>query len=569
MGIRKLLSSLSAGMIVLALLFTGVVTVLLFNDYADTNQELAREILSGYGQQMVSTEAELMSAQLSRLLQSRDAKNYPALRKDPEVRALATADIMIEGRKAGYFDVLDRKGVSVLHPNREVEGRNFSEWADQYPKMWSLVSRSFSESRVQGTYDFLDSENRTREKFMVLRAIAGTELILVAAVNIDTYFLPVQERIVEAGRGMQHAFLWRLGILALAVLVAGVVFSVWIAGRIARPVNRLAEGMEMMSRGDFTRELEPEGALELRRLGEMFNGLRQRLSVLLDEVRHASSEITSVASRITATSMHQEQSVSDFGASTNQIVAAAREITVTSRELAGTTGRVSESAQNVAEMAGEGKSDLEDMRDAMNRMVEATGSISDKLSVISEHATSIGSIITTIARVADQTNLLSLNASIEAEKAGNTGAGFAVVAREIRRLADQTALSTLDVEKMVHQMQTSVRSGVMEMERFSRYIGDGVDRITGLGERFAGVIEGVQQLTPRFEEIAAGMNAQSEGARQITEAMVQLNESASVTADAVHEFERVTTELRESASHLKEAIGRFRIQPADNKGSQT
>src|SRR3974390_3437909 len=103
----------------------------------------------------------------------------------------------------------------------------------------------------------------------------------------------------------------------------------------------------------------------------------------------------------------------------------------------------------------------------MRQLAESTGSIGSKLSVISENANGITLMVTTITKVADQTNLLSINAAIEAEKAGEAGRGFLVVAREIRRLADQTAVATLDIEQMVRHMQSAVSSGVMEMDRFS------------------------------------------------------------------------------------------------------
>ena len=106
----------------------------------------------------------------------------------------------------------------------------------------------------------------------------------------------------------------------------------------------------------------------------------------------------------------------------------------------------------------------------MRQLAESTGSIGSKLSVISERAANINLVVTTITKVADQTNLLSINAAIEAEKAGEYGLGFLVVAREIRRLADQTAVATLDIERMVKEMQYSVSAGVMEMDKFSEQV---------------------------------------------------------------------------------------------------
>src|SRR5262249_60013641 len=117
-------------------------------------------------------------------------------------------------------------------------------------------------------------------------------------------------------------------------------------------------------------------------------------------------------------------------------------------------------SEETANLAGSGQASIGRMESTMRQIMEASSSITSKLAVLSEKTTNINSVVTTITKVADQTNLLSLNAAIEAEKAGEYGRGFAVVAREIRRLADQTAVATLDIEHMVKEMQAAVSAGV-------------------------------------------------------------------------------------------------------------
>src|SRR5579863_4568239 len=116
------------------------------------------------------------------------------------------------------------------------------------------------------------------------------------------------------------------------------------------------------------------------------------------------------------------------------------------------------------------------MENTMRQIMDASGSVSAKLAVLNEKTSNINSV-TTITKVADQTNLLSLNAAIEAEKAGEYGLGFAVVAMEIRRLADQTAVATYDIEKMVKEMHSAVAAGVMGMDKFSDEVRRGVAEV--------------------------------------------------------------------------------------------
>src|SRR5207248_11224302 len=135
------------------------------------------------------------------------------------------------------------------------------------------------------------------------------------------------------------------------------------------------------------------------------------------------------------------------------------------------------------------------------QLAESTVSIGSRLAVISERAAGINLVVTTITKVADQTNLLSINAAIEAEKAGEAGLGFLVVAREIRRLADQTAVATLDIERMVKEMQSSVAAGVMEMDKFSEQVRVGVVEVGRISDQLGQIIAAVQVLTERFDQV--------------------------------------------------------------------
>jgi methyl-accepting chemotaxis protein WspA len=204
------------------------------------------------------------------------------------------------------------------------------------------------------------------------------------------------------------------------------------------------------------------------------------------------------------------------------------------------------------------------MASSMQTLSDATGSINGKLAVISERARAITSVVTAITKVADQTNLLSINAAIEAEKAGEYGLGFLVVAREIRRLADQTAVATLDIERMVGEMQQSVSAGVMEMDKFSDQVRRGVDEVGRLRLQLTEIIAAVQSLNGRFDQVTQGMNAQALGAEQIREVMIKLNEGARQTIQALGEFHRATAQLRESVGGLKEDISWFTVTPGSS-----
>ncbi len=162
--------------------------------------------------------------------------------------------------------------------------------------------------------------------------------------------------------------------------------------------------------------------------------------------------------------------------------------------------------------------------------------------------------MTAITKVADQTNLLSLNASIEAEKAGEYGAGFAVVAREVRWLADKAAQAAQEIEQMVQEIQSSVASGVMEMDKFSFQVSNHVEQVGRISGQIASAIEQVQSLTPQFEIVSHSMEDQFEGARQISIAIAQLSQASQQTVESLQETNRVLDQLNDTTQVLQEII---------------
>ena len=167
--------------------------------------------------------------------------------------------------------------------------------------------------------------------------------------------------------------------------------------------------------------------------------------------------------------------------------------------------------------------------------------------------------MTTIAKVADQTNLLSVNAAIEAEKAGEQGRGFLVVAREIRRLADQTASATVDIESMVREMQSAVGAGVMEMDRFAEKVRRGVDEVVASSRQMAEVIAQVEANAARFRIVADGMASQSQGAATISDSMGGLATSAKRAIDSAEEFRRTASELQRASQVLRMTVAAFTL----------
>jgi methyl-accepting chemotaxis protein WspA len=344
-------------------------------------------------------------------------------------------------------------------------------------------------------------------------------------------------------------------IILLAIPIVGRVHSL----TVAQPLNRLVAALERMRQGDFTQRLASERRDEFGILGNGLNRLADDLSELVGQVQRSGIQVNTTTTEIAATAREQQSTAHEIAATTAEIGATSKEISATSKELVKTMNEVNLVAEQTADLAGSGHASLARMETTMRQIMDASGSITAKLSVLSEKTTNINSVVTTITKVADQTNLLSLNAAIEAEKAGEYGLGFAVVAMEIRRLADQTAVATYDIEKMVKEMQSAVAAGVMGMDKFSEEARRGVEEIRQVSTHLAQIIHQVQTLTPRFQTVNEGMHAQATGAQQISDTLTQLSEAAQQTAESLRQSNVAIEHLNGAARGLQTSVARFKL----------
>ena len=361
---------------------------------------------------------------------------------------------------------------------------------------------------------------------------------------------------VKSGERLALIGLAPFAIILLAILIVG---RFHYSSTVAQPLNRLVAALERMRQGDFTERVALQRRDEFGILGNGLNRLADDLSELVGQVQRSGIQVNTTATEIAATAREQQSTAHEIAATTVEIGATSRQISTTSKDLEKTMNELNQVAEQTTDLAGSGHAALTHMETTMRQITEASGSITAKLSVLSEKTNNINSVVTTITKVADQTNLLSLNAAIEAEKAGEYGLGFAVVAMEIRRLADQTAVATYDIEKMVKEMQSAVGAGVMGMDKFSEVARRGVEEVRQVSTHLAQIIHQVQTLTPRFQTVNEGMHAQATGAQQISDTLAQLSEAAQQTAESLRQSNLAIEQLNGAARGLQTSVARFKL----------
>jgi len=314
------------------------------------------------------------------------------------------------------------------------------------------------------TYHLVDA-NKVDEAKQNIKKNRLSELEKIRTRAIKILEDQLDKNLQEGGKTQQLSFLLIiLGMLFVIAIMLGL--ALWVALPIRRQLPRVVQAAEQIADGDLQQTIEPsKDGSEIGQLLTAFHSMSKKLNSLILQMQKSGVQISTSATQIAAAGKELEATVAEQLASTNEVSATSQEIAATSRELVKVMDQVAVMAQSTAIAAGASQNDLNRMETVMRQLSNATTSIATKLGVMNEKANNINSVVTTINKVADQTNLLSLNAAIEAEKAGEYGAGFAVVAREIRRLADQTAVATLEIAQMIKEMQSAVSTGVMEMGR--------------------------------------------------------------------------------------------------------
>ncbi|MCD6308883.1 MAG: methyl-accepting chemotaxis protein, partial [Candidatus Latescibacteria bacterium] len=374
----------------------------------------------------------------------------------------------------------------------------------------------------------------------------------------------LEKRIEGNERRRFLAYLLIIAAISLSWLLAFV-----ISRGITRPLGfltRIAESIALGNAGEAKLFLEKAyekgvcraagdgsaiGKDEVALLFAAMSTMIRDLDRIMSQLRGASTQVSESNARIFS-SIAQRESIAGIQASSSTGVRSKSEqICNTVKDLARTMNKVSEMSTESAKLATSGIRGLDRIQRTMKTVHDASSEINEKLLIISDKAGAITQVITTITNVADQTNLLSLNAAIEAEKAGDYGVGFSIVASEIRRLADQTAMAALDIETMILEMETAINGGVASVKNYYRLARESSDKTIRISNELAGLIEHSRDIAPHIETVNQGMQIQSQNAEQITDSMEKLNNTAIQVRDSLVEFGEITYQLNQAVDNLQ------------------
>lgn len=410
----------------------------------------------------------------------------------------------------------------------------------------------------QNAFRLINQRNLTQARAELLkpRIVAAIERRDQIVSELENELKQINQAVSES-----QGFLLRVIVIGTALaLIFTIVVGLLNSLPLKRQLPEVVNAAEAIADGNLTYSLaQTNDKTEVGQLLTAFQNMIKSLNDLISQAQRSGIQISTSTTQIAAAGKQLEATVNEQFASMNEVNATARQIAMTAGTLARSMDDVVRTAQETTNAASESQTNLDKIQSAMQKLAYTTSSISSKLKVMDEKANNINTVVTTITKVADQTNLLSLNAAIEAEKAGEYGAGFAVVAREIRRLADQSAVATLEIEQMVKEMQSSVSGGVIEVDKFRGEVKQYVDEVGNVSQQITNFITEVQGLAPRFVTVSQSMDEQYRGAEQISTAIAQLRDASQQTVQSIQETNYALTQLDDATRGLQREISQFKV----------
>ena len=348
-------------------------------------------------------------------------------------------------------------------------------------------------------------------------------------------------------------------VISLITIVSGFLIAWYITSSVVRPLIRAVDVSNSIANGDLTVKIESDSNDETGQLLNSMKNMVANLKKLIADIKETSSNMASASEQLSASSEEMSKGVISQSDRSTQIASAAHEMSQTVVEIARNASSIAVSASGTANIAKEGEH-IVDKSVSEVKDIAATVSESSKVMVsLGERSRQIGDIIRVISEIADQTNLLALNAAIEAARAGEQGKGFAVVADEVRKLAERTAKATSEIGSMIGAIQEEVQKSVTSMDEVSKMVGTGVEFSTQTGEALHKIVSSVSELQMMVQQIASATEEMSATSEQISGDIMAVANVSKETSTGSEQIAGASSEVARLASRLLEMGGQFKV----------
>ncbi len=377
-------------------------------------------------------------------------------------------------------------------------------------------------------------------------------------VMIESNNRQIKEGAIAADELRASALTWMISGIVLAFMIA-IIVGVLITRLITRPIAQAVESAQRIAKGDLTQAITTERTDEAGQLLMALSDMQGGLKGTLVEIANASDQLASAAEELSAVTDESSRGLTRQNDEIQQAATAVNQMTAAVDEVASNAVSTSEASRQATTEAEDGRQQVEQAVSGMRSMVgeinDSTQSVADLAGQVRE----IGKVIDVIRGIADQTNLLALNAAIEAARAGEQGRGFAVVADEVRALAHRTQTSTVDIEKMIGDVQTGADDAVAAMNKSLTWANDTQTLAQNAGEALQRITASVAKINERNLVIASASEEQAQVAREVDRNLLNIQDLSTQTAAGSHQTNASSQDLSRLATSFNVLVSKFQL----------
>jgi methyl-accepting chemotaxis protein len=348
-------------------------------------------------------------------------------------------------------------------------------------------------------------------------------------------------------------------ILIVAAVSIAVVISILISRSISQPLAQSVTSARFIADGDLTQPLEVTGKDELTELSTALKRMQEKLRDAISHISSSSSQLASAAEELNVVTDESAKALQLQNDEVQQAATAITEMSSAVDEVAGTAMKTSEASSQSANLAKDGTQKVIQTRSVIEKMNGDVRQSTTVINTLAEKVSSINQVLEVIRNVADQTNLLALNAAIEAARAGEAGRGFAVVADEVRSLAHRTQTSTGEIEQMIQQVQSSAKEAVNAMQLISGNADNAQNVVKAAADALELIAENIMAISDQNHVIAGAAEEQSKVAREIDRNIVTISDLAAQTAAGSNQTTASASELSRLAVELNTLVSKFKV----------